>query len=134
MLGAELPNFLGICTVDGSNLYARNGSRCTCMRLRNISAANQANMEGHGNQRIKTLVVRRDKRFVSSFGILRRHNFRRNQHAVAERNTLAGRQRQVQLFLSVAENLFTQRIRREKSVPARVPVSREARIRRMVEN
>ena len=110
MFDTEFASLLRIGSVYRSNLYTGNGARRPRMRLRNIAAANQSDMKGHGSECIKALVIRRDKGFISRFGAFRRADFRRDQHAVAERNTLAGSHRKVQFFFAIAEDFLAQRI------------------------
>src|SRR5437763_1131275 len=83
---------------------------------------------------LKHLVIQSAKGFVDGLGGFWPGNFGGNQDTVAERNTLIGSQCEVQFFLPIAEDFFSERVGGEQAISACVPIRRKAGIGRVVEN
>src|SRR6266446_8653340 len=58
----------------------------------------------------------------------------KDQQTIAKRHRLSRFKGEVELLFAIAENFLTQRVSSEKAVPARMPVSREADVFRMVKH
>src|SRR5947208_15655967 len=77
---------------------------------------------------LKHLVIQSAKGFVDGLGGFWPGNFGGNQDTVAERNTLIGSQCEVQCFLPIAEDFFSERVGGEQAISASVPRGMKAGI------
>src|SRR5271157_2071195 len=79
-------------------------------------------------------MIRRHELLVSGFRGFGCDDRRRDQDAITESYARMRRQRKIQFFLTIAENLLAERVCREQSVTTRVPIRRKAGILRIIEN
>src|SRR5438105_15759557 len=83
---------------------------------------------------LKHLVIQSAKGFVDGLGGFWPGNFGGNQDTVAERNTLIGSQCEVQFFLPIAEDFFSERVGGEQAISACVPILRNVETGSVREN
>jgi hypothetical protein len=59
VFAAEAGDFLGVCSVDSGDFDAGDGACGASVRLRDVAAADEADMKGHGELSVTSLNKRR---------------------------------------------------------------------------